>query len=92
MLGFLTLNESLKVVEGNIFGEALMKQKYSFVREGGDIAAKKGARVLWALDGRFLIVSGFSRQSERQIIIYETRDLRHLEISTYLRTDLPVSF
>ena len=45
-------------------------------REGGDIAAKKGARLVWALDGRFLIVSGFSRQSERQIIIYQTRDLR----------------
>jgi coronin-7 len=45
-------------------------------REGGDVAAKKGARILWALDGRFLIVSGFSRQSERQIAIYETRDLR----------------
>jgi hypothetical protein len=45
-------------------------------REGGDVAAKKGARILWALDGRFLIVSGFSRQSERQITIYETRDLR----------------
>lgn len=45
------------------------------VREGGDIAAKKGARVVWALDGRFLVVSGFSRQSERQITLYETRDL-----------------
>jgi hypothetical protein len=50
-------------------------------REGGDVAAKKGARILWALDGRFLIVSGFSRQSERQITIYETRDLRQWEFS-----------
>jgi coronin-7 len=46
-------------------------------REGGDVAAKKGARIVWALDGRFLIVSGFSRQSERQIVIYQTSDLRY---------------
>ncbi len=46
-------------------------------REGGDIAAKKGARILWALEGRFLLVSGFSRQSERQVMLYDTRDHRH---------------
>jgi len=46
------------------------------VREGGDIVAKKGARICWALDGKFLIVSGFSRQSERQIMIYDTKELK----------------
>ena len=51
---------------------------YSFIhlcicREGGDIVPKKGARIVWALDGRFLIVSGFGKVSERQIMIYDTK-------------------
>ena len=37
------------------------------IREGGDIVAKKGARVVWALDGEVLVVTGFSKQSERQV-------------------------
>ena len=35
--------------------------------EGGEIVPKKGARILWALNGRVLVVTGFSRQSERQV-------------------------
>ena len=47
---------------------------YLFIcREGGDIVPKKGARIVWALDGRFLIVSGFGKVSERQIMIYDTK-------------------
>jgi len=52
------------------------------VREDGDIVAKKGARVLWALDGKYLIVTGFSRQSERQVMIYETKDLNCIHTET----------
>lgn len=29
--------------------------------EGGEIVAKKGARVVWVLDGQYLIVTGFSK-------------------------------
>ena len=29
--------------------------------EGGDIVAKKGARILWVLDDQYLIITGFSR-------------------------------
>lgn len=36
--------------------------------EGGEIVPKKGARVVWAMDGQYLIVTGFSRQSERQVM------------------------
>ena len=45
----------------------------SLSREGGDIVAKKGARITWALDNKYIIVSGFSKQSERQIIIYNSK-------------------
>ena len=50
------------------------------VVEGAEIVPKKGARIVWALDGKFLIVTGFSRQSQRQVImisvilIYDLKD------------------
>jgi len=50
--------------------------------EGGDIVAKKGARVLWAVDGKYLVVTGFSRHSERQVMIYQTRDLNCIHTET----------
>ena len=31
------------------------------IRVGGDIAPKKGARVMWVLNGDYLVVTGFSR-------------------------------
>ncbi|XP_059078882.1 coronin-B-like isoform X3 [Tigriopus californicus] len=45
------------------------------ILEGGEIIPKKGARVVWVLDGEYLIVTGFSRQSERQVMMYRTQDL-----------------
>ena len=33
---------------------------------------KKGARVLWVLEGKYLLVTGFSRQSEREISLFQT--------------------
>ena len=52
------------------------------VREGGNIVAKKGARLVWACDGKYLVVTGFSAQSERQIMIYQTRDLACVHTET----------
>jgi len=52
------------------------------VLEGGNVVAKKGARILWALDGKYLIVTGFSRQSERQIMIFQTKDLKCIHTET----------
>ncbi|QQP48808.1 Coronin, partial [Caligus rogercresseyi] len=37
--------------------------------------AQKGARVLWALGGHYLIVTGFSRQSEQQVCVYRVEDM-----------------
>ena len=31
---------------------------------------KKGARIVWTNDGEFLVVTGFSKQSERTISVY----------------------
>ena len=50
--------------------------------EGGDVVPKKGARVVWAMDGRYLVVTGFSRQSERQVTLYASKDLSLLHTET----------
>jgi len=39
--------------------------------EGGEIVPKKGARIAWVLNGHYLIVTGFSKQSERLIMVYK---------------------
>ena len=31
------------------------------IREGGNIAPKKGARIIWVMDGNYLVVTGFTR-------------------------------
>ena len=46
------------------------------VVEGGQIIPKKGARMVWTNDNQFLLVSGFTRQSERIITVYRTKDLK----------------
>eukprot|EP00095_Tigriopus_kingsejongensis_P005020 maker-scaffold139_size317827-snap-gene-2.28 protein:Tk05020 transcript:maker-scaffold139_size317827-snap-gene-2.28-mRNA-1 annotation:"coronin-7 isoform x3" len=46
------------------------------ILEGGEIIPKKGARIIWVLDGEFLVVTSFSRQSERQVMVYRTEDLK----------------
>lgn len=35
----------------------------------------RGARIVWALDGRYLVTTGFDKVSERQITIYKVTDL-----------------
>jgi len=41
------------------------------ISEGGEIVPKKGARIAWVLNGHYLIVTGFSKQSERLIMVYK---------------------
>lgn len=48
------------------------------VVEGGDIVAKKGARVVWVLNDEYLVVTGFSRQSERQVMLFRAEDMKLL--------------
>uniref|UniRef100_A0A0K2SZ79 Coronin n=1 Tax=Lepeophtheirus salmonis TaxID=72036 RepID=A0A0K2SZ79_LEPSM len=43
--------------------------------EGGEVTPKKGARVVWVLNGQYLIITGFSRQSEQQVSVYKVDDL-----------------
>jgi len=52
------------------------------VVEGGNIVPKKGSRIVWTLDGEFLVVTGFSKQSERTITVYRTKDLKNLSSET----------
>jgi len=41
------------------------------ISEGGEIVPKKGARIAWVLDGQYLIVTGFSKQSERLVMVFK---------------------
>jgi len=45
---------------------------------GGEIVPKKGARVVWCLEGGLLVVTGFCRQSERQVQVYKSATLELL--------------
>ncbi len=58
------------------------RKSSSPVLEGAEIVPKKGARIVWAMDGKYLIVTGFSRQSERQVMVYRSDDLNLLNTVT----------
>lgn len=45
------------------------------VREGKGPVGSRGARVVWALDGNYIVVMGFDKVSERQIMIFKANDL-----------------
>ncbi|XP_057342240.1 coronin-7 isoform X3 [Microplitis mediator] len=45
------------------------------INEGKGPVGTRGARVVWALDGRFLVVIGFDKVSERQIMIFKADKL-----------------
>ncbi|XP_060530155.1 coronin-7 isoform X2 [Cylas formicarius] len=45
------------------------------IREGKGPEGSRGARAVWALDDRFLVVTGFDKVSERQITVYKVSDL-----------------
>ncbi|XP_046673729.1 coronin-7-like [Homalodisca vitripennis] len=45
------------------------------VAEGKGPVGSRGARVTWALDSSFIVVTGFDKVSERQIMVYKREDL-----------------
>ncbi|XP_067134482.1 coronin-7 [Centruroides vittatus] len=45
------------------------------IKEGPGPSGKRGARVTWVLGGSHLVVCGFSKVSERQIMLYSKDDL-----------------
>lgn len=51
------------------------RQNDNPVREGKGPEGNRGARIVWALDGRFVVVTGFDKVSERQISAYKSNDL-----------------
>ncbi|XP_011862299.1 PREDICTED: coronin-7 isoform X3 [Vollenhovia emeryi] len=45
------------------------------VKEGKGPVGTRGARVIWALEGRYLVVMGFDKVSERQIYVFKADNL-----------------
>ncbi|RLU25079.1 hypothetical protein DMN91_003171, partial [Ooceraea biroi] len=45
------------------------------VKEGKGPVGTRGARVVWALEGRYLVVMGFDKVSERQIYVFKVDNL-----------------
>ncbi|KAJ9590762.1 hypothetical protein L9F63_016278, partial [Diploptera punctata] len=45
------------------------------IREGKGPIGSRGARVVWALEGRFIVVMGFDKVSERQIQVFKADNL-----------------
>ncbi|CAH2055926.1 unnamed protein product, partial [Iphiclides podalirius] len=45
------------------------------LRSGPGPAGSRGGRVVWALSGTHLVVTGFDKVSERQILLYKAADL-----------------
>ncbi|KAJ4439635.1 hypothetical protein ANN_07763 [Periplaneta americana] len=51
------------------------RSKTQPIREGKGPVGSRGARVVWALEGRFIVVMGFDKVSERQIQIFKADSL-----------------
>lgn len=45
------------------------------IREGKGPVGTRGARIVWALDGNYIVITGFDKVSERQIMIFKASDL-----------------
>ncbi|XP_055370712.1 coronin-7 isoform X2 [Condylostylus longicornis] len=45
------------------------------IREGNGPVGTRGARLAWAIEGQYLVVTGFDKVSERQISIYNAQNL-----------------
>lgn len=45
------------------------------IHTGKGPVGSRGARVVWALEGSFIVVTGFDKVSERQIMVYKANDL-----------------
>ena len=62
------------------------------VIEGAEIVPKKGARIVWAMDGKFLIVTGFSRyNSLNESVLCMQKMVRGCVIKTATRTAFDIS-
>ncbi|XP_049826168.1 coronin-7 isoform X2 [Aethina tumida] len=48
------------------------------IKEGKGPVGNRGARIVWALDGNFIVTMGFDKVSERQITAYKASDLSSL--------------
>ncbi|XP_025088826.1 coronin-7-like isoform X2 [Pomacea canaliculata] len=48
------------------------------IRQGKGPDGSRGARVLWVLDGHYLLVSGFEKTSNQQLIMYNAETLQVL--------------
>lgn len=53
------------------------------LQEGPGPAGSRGARILWVRQGHYLLVSGFSSRSERQIYLYKVGSLSLGPIATF---------
>lgn len=51
-------------------------------QEGAGPEGARGARILWVCDGKYLLVSGFDSQSERQLTLHCTENLSQGPITT----------
>ncbi|KAK6630379.1 hypothetical protein RUM44_005046 [Polyplax serrata] len=51
------------------------RQSSTPIKEGKGPVGTRGARLIWALDGAFIVVLGFDKVSERQILVYKSTDL-----------------
>ncbi|KAL3267045.1 hypothetical protein HHI36_011187 [Cryptolaemus montrouzieri] len=47
------------------------------IREGKGPEGNRGARIVWALDGNYLAVTGFDKVSQRLISLYKVNDLEN---------------
>ncbi|XP_001966209.3 coronin-7 isoform X1 [Drosophila ananassae] len=45
------------------------------IREGNGPVGTRGARITWALDGQYIVCTGFDKVSERQISVYNAQKL-----------------
>ncbi|KAM7349682.1 coronin isoform 2-T5 [Cochliomyia hominivorax] len=45
------------------------------IREGNGPVGTRGARIVWALDGQYIVCTGFDKVSERQISVYKSDHL-----------------
>ncbi|XP_017054933.1 coronin-7 isoform X4 [Drosophila ficusphila] len=45
------------------------------IREGNGPVGTRGARITWALDGHYIVCTGFDKVSERQISVYNAQKL-----------------
>ncbi|CAG5115886.1 unnamed protein product, partial [Candidula unifasciata] len=62
------------------------RKSSSAIRSGPGPEGSRGARIEWALQDRFLVVSGFDKSSLQQLLVYRSDELRVLH-----RVDVHVS-